>query len=295
MATIVETESNPQGHWTGTHTGLIDGKGLDGLNSDVSSKERCAVAAKGSSPRAWHAMKLDANKYIKGVQLARRTQCCSDQGKNVKIQVGSGLQYNDNDPVCKEISILSGTGLVDYWCDNVHEGQYVILSTDQAYLTICEARVLTGNLLMTLPFFCINLILAFTTPADDDCALEQDVNLPQTSMVGFAWGIADAQSCISHCGSNHPEATHFTWFDYRTNHQLAGQTDHKCNCKKDVTTKIDEVGAVSGVVDCDMKGKCLQLLQVSVSITVSDTSCIFILQRIKGKPLSLKTRIKVEK
>ena len=82
------------------------------------------------------------------------------------------------------------------------------------------------------------------------CADEQDVNLPQTSLIGFAWGIADAQSCREHCGNNHPEATHFTWFDYRTNHQLAGATKHKCNCKKDVTTKKDEVGAVSGAVYC---------------------------------------------
>ena len=78
-------------------------------------------------------------------------------------------------------------------------------------------------------------------------------------MVGSALGIADAQSCRLHCGNNHPEATHFTWFDYRTNYQMAGWKQHKCNCKKDVTTKRrDEVGAVSGVVNCDMKGKWMQ-------------------------------------
>ena len=89
-------------------------------------------------------MKLDASKQITGVQLAFRTDGYSAQGKNVKVQVGNGMRYHANDPVCKEIGQLMGTGLKDFWCENVHEGQYVILSNDQSYLTICEAKVLTG-------------------------------------------------------------------------------------------------------------------------------------------------------
>ena len=86
-------------------------------------------------------MKLDASKQITGVQLAFRTDGYSAQGKNVKVQVGNAMQYNGNDPVCQEIGQLTGTGLKDYSCDNVHEGQYVILSNDQQYLTICEAKI----------------------------------------------------------------------------------------------------------------------------------------------------------
>ena len=75
------------------------------------------------------------------VQLAFRTDCCQSQGKNVQVQVGSSPQYNAYDPVCTDIDQLTGTGLMDYDCDQFHDGQYVILSNDQSYLTICEAKV----------------------------------------------------------------------------------------------------------------------------------------------------------
>ena len=75
------------------------------------------------------------------IQLAIRTNCCPEQSRNVKVQVGSSPQYNDDDPVCKEIDQLSGNGLMDYNCDQYHKDQYVILSNDQFYLTICEAKV----------------------------------------------------------------------------------------------------------------------------------------------------------
>ena len=102
-------------------------------------------------------MKLAAPKKILKVQLARRTQCCLDQGENVRVQVGSSSQYNANDPVCTDINQLTGTGLMDYDCDQFHVGQYVILSNDQAILTICEAKVIvetveTGKLTAPLLF-----------------------------------------------------------------------------------------------------------------------------------------------
>ena len=83
------------------------------------------------------------------LQLARRTDGYNSQAKNVRVQVGSSSQYNANDPVCTDIDQLTGTGLVEYHCDQFHEGQYVILSNDQNYLTICEAKVFveTGKLL----------------------------------------------------------------------------------------------------------------------------------------------------
>ena len=95
-------------------------------------------------------MKLAAPRKILKIQLARHTDGRWKylDGKNVLIQVGSSLRYNADDPVCKEIDELTGTGLVDYDCDTFHEGQYVILSNDQNVLTICEAKVFVqaGNL-----------------------------------------------------------------------------------------------------------------------------------------------------
>ena len=107
-------------------------------------RDACAVTQKGPSQRAWFGMKLEASKRIGGVKLAMRTDCCPDQGQNVKVQIGSSMGYNANDPVCREIGQLSGSGLKDYLCDNVHEGQYVILSSPSHILTICEAKVMTG-------------------------------------------------------------------------------------------------------------------------------------------------------
>ena len=75
------------------------------------------------------------------MQFAFRTDGSTADGNNVKVQVGNSPQYNASDPVCKEIAQLSGTGLVDYNCNQFHTGQYVIVSNDHAHLTICEAKV----------------------------------------------------------------------------------------------------------------------------------------------------------
>ena len=139
-APIIETGGNSVGTaWVNSHTGLIDNAGICGTQQDVQSKN-CGVSQRGSE-RAFLTMKLESPRKILKLQIAFRTDGINDQGKNVKVQVGSSPQYNDNDPVCKEIDQLGGTGLVDYDCDQFHEGQYIILSTDQSYLTICEAKV----------------------------------------------------------------------------------------------------------------------------------------------------------
>ena len=142
-ATVIETGGNSAGtKWDNTHTGLIDNEGLNGTHADVASMSKCAVSEMGRNIRPFLAMKLAEPKKIMMVQLAFRADGMSlHQGKNVQVQVGSSLQYDANGPVCMEISQLSGHGLVDYYCDQVHEGQYVILSNDQQHLTICEAKV----------------------------------------------------------------------------------------------------------------------------------------------------------
>ena len=90
-------------------------------------------------------MKLAATETVLKVLLAFRTDGYTEQGKNVLVQVGTSPEYNANRRVCRAIGQLTRAGLVDYHCDwddtVSHEGQYVILSNDQTYLTICEAKV----------------------------------------------------------------------------------------------------------------------------------------------------------
>ena len=140
-ANIIETGTNSAGGPWDFHAGLIDGEGLAGTSADVNEKEKCGVSTRSSTQRAFFYMKLATPGTVIKLQLARRTEGHPDQGKNVRVQVGSSPQYNVNDPVCMEIAQLSGTGLVDYDCDQFHAGQYVIISNDQDYLTICEAKV----------------------------------------------------------------------------------------------------------------------------------------------------------
>ena len=143
-ANIIETGTNSAGVYWDVHTGLIDGEGLAGTSEDV-RMFRCGVSSKDSKPRAWFYMKLATPGTVMKLQLARRTEGSPHQGKNVKVQVGSSPQYNVNDPVCTEIAQLSGIGLVEYECSQFHAGQYVIISNDQAHLTICEARVFVND------------------------------------------------------------------------------------------------------------------------------------------------------
>ena len=145
-ANITETGTNEAGGaWKDTHTGLIDGKGLAGTRPDVNGKVKCGVSEKGSTERAFFYMKLAKPSTVMKLRLAFRTDGYTTQGKNVKIQVGTSPQYNVNDPVCTEIAQLSGAGLVEYECSQFHAGQYVIISNDQAVLTICEARVFVND------------------------------------------------------------------------------------------------------------------------------------------------------
>ena len=88
-------------------------------------------------------MKLAAPSNIYKIELAARSQSWIVQGSQVRVQVGSSAMINASDPVCTEINQLTRPGLVEYECDQgVHKGQYVIISSTQRILTICEAKVL---------------------------------------------------------------------------------------------------------------------------------------------------------
>ena len=155
-ANIIETGTNRAGGAWDFHTGLIDGEGLAGTLGDVDGRVKCGVSSKGSKPRAWFYMKLATTSTVMKMQLAFRTDGATTQGKNVRVQVATSPQYNANDPVCTEIAQLSGTGLIDYNCNQFHTGEYVIISNDQTILTICEAKVFVidagkGNMHCPLP------------------------------------------------------------------------------------------------------------------------------------------------
>ena len=141
MATIVATYGNSAGYakWDNSHPRLIDNKGISGVTQEHDLF--CAISRQGSGKRAFLSMELEAPQKVVRVQLAFRSDgLYPSNGKNVRVQVGSSPQYEANDPVCIDIGQLTGTGLVDYHCDKLHVGQYVILSNDQDLL-ICEARV----------------------------------------------------------------------------------------------------------------------------------------------------------
>ena len=147
---VIETGSwaNTNPTWANTHTGLIDNAGLSGTDGDVTSS-KCGVVQNPLPGRAALTLKLAEPRTVVKLQLAGRTSSAQgmcgitrNQGKNVRVQVGSSPQYNTSDPVCMEVGQLAATGgLVDYVCDHFHEGQYIIFSNDQDYLTICEAKV----------------------------------------------------------------------------------------------------------------------------------------------------------
>ena len=142
-ANIIATGGNSAGtEWDNTHTGLIDNEGLGGTYAEVHSYSKCAVSERGSGKNPLLYMKLDAPKNVLKLQLAARTGGWEDQGQNVRVQVGPSSEYDANYPVCTEIGQVEGTGsLEDYECGQVHRGQYVFLSNDQRYISICEAKV----------------------------------------------------------------------------------------------------------------------------------------------------------
>ena len=96
----------------------------------------------------------DAKKNVVRVRLSRRIDPPEVSGyhdyqaRNVKVMVGPSEGYDAGDAVCTEIGELreqtglAGDSMVDYECDRGHyAGKYVKFTSDQSYLTICEAQV----------------------------------------------------------------------------------------------------------------------------------------------------------
>ena len=135
-ATIVGTASSSE-KFGAHHSRLVDGKGLDG-----SSLSGCAHTSN-QLPIEWFSLELDAPKTVTKVQIARRTYCCDDQGKNVKITIGASREYDASEPLCRPVMpLLDQGGLVDYPCtEGPKQGKYVKLSNAGNYFAICEVKV----------------------------------------------------------------------------------------------------------------------------------------------------------
>ena len=75
------------------------------------------------------------------VKLARRTDL--NQGQNIDVAIKDEfVGFKANDKICTQIAALTGTGLVEYDCDNVQDvAQVVQFSSNGTTLTICEAEV----------------------------------------------------------------------------------------------------------------------------------------------------------
>ena len=76
------------------------------------------------------------------VKLARRTDNLN-QGQNIDVAIKDEfVGFKANDIICTQIAALTGTGLVEYDCDNVQGvAQVVQFSSNGTTLTICEAEV----------------------------------------------------------------------------------------------------------------------------------------------------------
>ena len=77
------------------------------------------------------------------VKLARRTDGYKSQGQNIDVTIKNEISgFNGKDAFCTHIAALTGTGLVEYDCDNTQGvAQVVHFSSNETSLTICEAEV----------------------------------------------------------------------------------------------------------------------------------------------------------
>ena len=120
----------------------MDGQGLDGRLGSGG----CAHTNNTANDE-WFSVELDAPQYVTKVQITRRRSdspdCCVNQGKGVRITIGSSGGYDSNEPLCRpEIADLDYGGLIDYPCTgNLHQGKYVKISKAGGYFVICEVKI----------------------------------------------------------------------------------------------------------------------------------------------------------
>ena len=97
----------------------------------------------------WFSLELQESRRVTKVQIARRMDCCWEQGQNIRITIGPSQSYDPSEPLClPEITELRREeGLQDYICTgNLHSGKYVKinkLNWDKLGLVLCEVKVFT--------------------------------------------------------------------------------------------------------------------------------------------------------
>ena len=94
-----------------------------------------------SNGRNWFSLELPTAEKVTKVQIARRTDCCWQQGQNIKITIGPSSSYDTNEPTCLPEIDLRASGLQDYLCtENPPPGKFVKLSKI-GLLALCEVKV----------------------------------------------------------------------------------------------------------------------------------------------------------
>lgn len=116
---------------------------LDGLNLNGVWSNNGGCAATNGQGTQWFSLELENSRFVTKVQIARRMDCCFNQGQDISISIGSTNEYDPIDPLClPEIPDLTHkAGLVDYVCSPGQEGKFVKISSPRSIMALCEAKV----------------------------------------------------------------------------------------------------------------------------------------------------------
>ena len=93
----------------------------------------------------WFSLELEIHQKLNRVQIATRTDCCSERGQNVRITIGPSKAYDSNEPLCLPVipELVHQPGLHDYPCTgDLHEGKFVKISRP-GKMNLCEVKVFT--------------------------------------------------------------------------------------------------------------------------------------------------------
>ena len=119
-----------------------EGRGIPSSYVYIFPIYRGCAHTKNGVGREWFSLELPTAQKVTKVQIARRMDCCWDQGQNIKITIGPSASYDPNEPTCLEITDLKReSGLQDYFCsENPPPGKFVKLSKI-GWVALCEVKV----------------------------------------------------------------------------------------------------------------------------------------------------------
>ena len=81
------------------------------------NRSECTHTAESTNDE-WFSLELQEEEPVTKVQIARRMDCCWEQGQKIRITIGPSQSYDPNEPLClPEITELQRVaGLQDYAC-----------------------------------------------------------------------------------------------------------------------------------------------------------------------------------